>query len=77
MSGWQSRAACHPGHVWMADVEDRLYWGRSAQTPAYRVEEARAVCAGCPVLAQCREWALSSGERFGICLLYTSDAADE
>lgn len=28
--------------------------------------EAKAVCARCPVLAECRDWAISSGQRFGV-----------
>ena len=30
------------------------------------VEPAKAVCAGCPVLAECRTWALETGQRFGV-----------
>lgn len=28
--------------------------------------EAKAVCAGCPVQAQCREWALATGQDTGV-----------
>jgi WhiB family redox-sensing transcriptional regulator len=28
--------------------------------------EAKAVCAACPVMAECLEWALAHDERFGI-----------
>jgi WhiB family redox-sensing transcriptional regulator len=30
------------------------------------VEPAKAVCAGCPVLAECRAYALETGQRFGV-----------
>jgi WhiB family transcriptional regulator, redox-sensing transcriptional regulator len=30
------------------------------------VAPAKAVCAGCPVLAECRAYALKTGQRFGV-----------
>lgn len=29
-------------------------------------QEAKAVCAGCPVQARCREWALATGQDAGV-----------
>lgn len=49
---WKSEAACaqeHPNYE-MAEI--------TASTNAEVVAEARAVCIGCPVLVQCRQWAL-------------------
>lgn len=47
-------AACATTNLdldWFQDGEDAATW-------RLRVQELRAVCAGCPVLAQCREVAL-------------------
>lgn len=30
------------------------------------VEPAKAVCAACPVLTECRSWALATDQRFGV-----------
>jgi len=30
------------------------------------VRQAKAVCAACPVRAECLDWALTNGERFGV-----------
>ena len=46
---------------WMPEV------GRP-RTPGQRerlVAHARAACVGCPVLAQCRRWALETGQQHG------------
>jgi WhiB family transcriptional regulator, redox-sensing transcriptional regulator len=53
--GWRHRAACN-------DVDPGLFFppdGGSAQP-------AKAICAGCPVKAECLEYALVSGQRFGV-----------
>lgn len=47
---WSSSAACI-GLGWLATDD----W------PPAKVEEARAVCAGCPVLDECREFGLGEG----------------
>jgi hypothetical protein len=52
---WSSRAACR-------DVDPEAFFP-TAQNGAARdreVQRAKAVCAACPVLAQCREWAVET-----------------
>ena len=49
MTGRPDGGAC-VGEFWMADVEDQ----------SERLAEARAVCRACPVLTECRTWALTS-----------------
>jgi WhiB family redox-sensing transcriptional regulator len=52
---WQTEAACR-------GLDPDLFfpvWGASAT-------EAKAVCATCPVAAECLEFALANGEHFGI-----------
>jgi WhiB family redox-sensing transcriptional regulator len=54
---WLDHRAC-------ADVDTALFFpgrGDNLATAA-----AKAVCAGCPVAAECLEYALENGERFGI-----------
>lgn len=51
---WQRDAAClgKPEMMWLQ---------RGASREA--IAEARALCADCPVLGDCREWALSQGPK--------------
>jgi WhiB family redox-sensing transcriptional regulator len=60
---WDERAACRG-----ADTE-LFYWPesiRAAETRAKEIEAAKRICRRCPVLSQCREWALDTGERHGV-----------
>ena len=53
--GWRNHAACR-------DTDPGLFFpkfGGSAQ-------KAKAVCAGCPVAAACLDYALASGQQFGV-----------
>ena len=58
---WQSRGACHG-----ADTEVFFHpeFERGVSR-ARRVAEAKAYCARCPVLEQCREHALTVQEPYG------------
>lgn len=51
---WRARAACR-------DVDPELFFPTAAAGLALAAEEGRAltVCAGCPVLAACRTWAIA------------------
>jgi WhiB family redox-sensing transcriptional regulator len=59
--GWQDKAACRfTGWV--------LFYGPENERPAareIREREAKAVCASCPVLDECRDHALGRPERHG------------
>jgi WhiB family redox-sensing transcriptional regulator len=52
---WQARAAC-------IGLGPDLFFPERGELTA----DARAVCARCPVSAECREYALSTAEKFGI-----------
>jgi WhiB family redox-sensing transcriptional regulator len=61
--GWQDRGACHDGVSWV------LFYSADGERPAEReVREAAAkeMCAGCPVLDECLEYALDHPEKWGI-----------
>jgi WhiB family transcriptional regulator, redox-sensing transcriptional regulator len=68
VADWESRAACR-------DTDIRIWFGsdvsveRGERRP-YRTKEqtteAKRICAGCPVLSECRAWALESRIPFGI-----------
>ena len=58
---WRAHAAC-------ADLDPRLFFP-SASTGWASVAEAdnaRVVCAGCPVRAACFDWAVATGQRTGV-----------
>lgn len=62
MWGWQDSAACRG----LAVV---LFFGPDREPPALkavREEVAREVCGGCPVRAQCLEFAVSRPEKSGM-----------
>jgi WhiB family redox-sensing transcriptional regulator len=51
---WRDRAAC-------LDEDPELFFPIGSTGPALaQIEEAKAVCARCPVLAECRAWALDN-----------------
>lgn len=52
---WVSRAACR-------DMDTELFYPTRGES----VREAKAVCARCPVIEECLEWALAVPEKFGI-----------
>lgn len=57
---WTDLAACR-------GVDPELFYPVSTTGPALaQVEEAKRVCAGCPVTADCLSWALRAGEPIGI-----------
>lgn len=52
---WMDGASC-------ASVDPELWFPENGRNP----KDARKICARCPVAAQCREYALTNNERFGI-----------
>jgi predicted GIY-YIG superfamily endonuclease len=60
--GWRSRAACRPGQ----DVDPELFFPLGDQFTPAQLREAKAVCAKCPVKAECLAWAVSTGLTDGI-----------
>lgn len=59
-SGWRGKAACRK-------EDPELFYPVGATGPALvQVREAKAVCARCPVAAQCLAWALDTGQQFGV-----------
>lgn len=60
MSGWRARAACR-------DVDPELFFPVGTKGPALtQIEEARAVCRRCPVATSCLEWAVTTGQIYGV-----------
>lgn len=57
---WQHRAACR-------DEDPELFFPVGKSGPAVlQIKEAKAVCNQCPVLGGCRQWALDTGQDFGV-----------
>ena len=65
MTEWRDEAACRGRTAEMAmPVLERVQGqrgGRSYTRAEFRhIERAKTICAGCPVLWECRAWALST-----------------
>ena len=59
---WQMMAACRG-----VPVDTFFHPPAGTQRPSYpRIEFAKAICAQCPVIAQCRSYALTVREPYGI-----------
>ncbi len=59
---WQLKAACRGMDDTWFFPPDR----EQAKARASRISKAKSVCAHCPVLIDCREFALVNGEVFGV-----------
>jgi WhiB family transcriptional regulator, redox-sensing transcriptional regulator len=58
--GWTVKGACQ-------DSDPELFFPVTSHGPARRqLEKAKAVCAGCAVQAKCLEFALDTGQSFGV-----------
>lgn len=55
---WRLQAACrnHDPDTWFPNRTDDA-----------RTAQAKQICHTCPVLLQCRAWALNTAEEYGIC----------
>jgi len=59
---WQLAAACR-------GLDSSLFFppdGERARARARRIALAKSICAGCPVLTDCRSYAVAAGETCGI-----------
>ncbi|MGW0177080.1 WhiB family transcriptional regulator [Rhodococcus sp. NPDC003322] len=59
---WQLRARCR-------GMDSAMFFhpeGERGPARAWRVRTAKALCAECPVVQECRQHALSIGEQYGI-----------
>ncbi|MFD8738801.1 WhiB family transcriptional regulator [Streptomyces sp. NPDC059618] len=60
MENWREGASCRT-------VDPDLFFPIGSTGPAVlQIEEAKAVCAGCPVREQCLRWALDTGQTVGV-----------
>ncbi|MFD4029758.1 WhiB family transcriptional regulator [Streptomyces sp. NPDC058637] len=60
MDSWRMHAACR-------DEDPDLFFPIGSTGPALvQTEDAKAVCATCPVREQCLEWALENGQESGV-----------
>lgn len=57
---WRNAGACR-------DQDPELFFASDATTTGQAdTEHAKAICRACPVLATCREWALTTRQPFGV-----------
>ncbi|MFD6490828.1 WhiB family transcriptional regulator [Streptomyces sp. NPDC060188] len=60
MDNWRDSAACR-------SVDPDLFFPIGNTGPAVlQIQEAKAVCEGCPVREACLDWALESGQSVGV-----------
>jgi WhiB family redox-sensing transcriptional regulator len=60
MSDWRHRAAC-------LDEDPEAFFPVGVSGPAVmQTEQAKAVCSGCDVVAECLNWALETGQDSGV-----------
>jgi WhiB family redox-sensing transcriptional regulator len=60
MMTWRNRAAC-------LDEDPELFFPiGNTGTALPQIEEAKAVCGRCKVVETCLEWAMESGQDFGV-----------
>ena len=60
MMTWRNRAAC-------LDEDPELFFPIGNTGPALlQIKEAKAVCGRCKVVETCLEWAMESGQDFGV-----------
>ena len=62
---WQYEAACR-------DLDTELFFhpeGERGSTRRRRAANAKAICATCPVIEQCRSYALAAQEPYGISIV--------
>jgi WhiB family transcriptional regulator, redox-sensing transcriptional regulator len=60
---WQRLGACHDGVSW---IHFYSVDGERPHEKAEREATAKALCAGCPVAAECLDHAMSRSDKFGI-----------
>jgi WhiB family redox-sensing transcriptional regulator len=62
---WQMKGLCSSGdydpELWAAQVE-----GERVTAKHQRHKQAQQICTECPVRRTCAEWALQSGEQYGV-----------
>ncbi len=64
-AGWKARGSCE-------GMNPEIFFPRPTTGPssspaaARRVAAAKRICHGCPVIAECRSWALRHGEAWGV-----------
>ncbi|RSS15373.1 WhiB family transcriptional regulator [Streptomyces sp. WAC05458] len=59
-TNWRDRSACR-------EEDPDLFFPIGNTGPALlQIEEAKAVCRRCPVMERCLQWALESGQEYGV-----------
>jgi WhiB family transcriptional regulator, redox-sensing transcriptional regulator len=60
LPAWRAKAAC-------LDEDPELFFPTGTTGPALeQIERAKAVCRRCPVINQCLDWALTTGQDAGV-----------
>jgi WhiB family redox-sensing transcriptional regulator len=57
---WRASAACTPND------EDLFFAEGHGDHVKFAIADAKAICAACPVITQCRQWALDTRQEHGV-----------
>jgi WhiB family redox-sensing transcriptional regulator len=63
---WEAKAACRSEPLETFFGQERGFGVRGASRSREQTRQAKAICSSCPVLSECRTWALESGIPYGV-----------
>lgn len=59
---WRHKAACRSE----TEQRDELFFAGTGSHGQLKTEEAKRICRRCPVIEQCLQWALETGQEYGV-----------
>jgi transcription factor WhiB len=68
---WENEAACKDSPIELWYGKDREWSYRGPTRTPQQTKQAKAICAKCPVLDDCRLWSMRSGFQWGLTAMMT------
>jgi WhiB family transcriptional regulator, redox-sensing transcriptional regulator len=66
INDWEEQAACQNTDIRLWFGEEKPLGDKGPLRTREQTQQAKAICARCPVLDECRQWAMESGIPYGI-----------